>query len=751
MFGKTRIPRHCLLERPRSRRPWGMWLTMTMGLVVLTVLAIGLAEASERHPSSYSTGDVDSGRMTLRIISEQSQPAEVDAPLLDTQVKMTINGMVASVTYVQTFHNPSNTWIEGRYLFPLPETAAIHAMTMRIGERLIVGDIKEKQAARDIYQKAKQAGQRTSLIEQQRPNMFTQRVANIGPGESIEVALSYRQTVGYQHGRFQLRLPLTITPRYIPGRTLTTATTDPLITGDGKIPSRQSDTLGWGWSYNTDQVADADQITPPMISSKGHRNGDPRNPVSLDIDLDAGMPLANIDSPYHNIVIAKQGQRHHITLSQGREPMDRDFVLSWQPVARQTPKAALFRENVAGEEYLLLMVMPPAARSTEVLPREVTYIVDTSGSMAGTSIEQAKASLQLALSNLSDRDRFNIVAFNSGFHQYAPQSQPASAQLLQSARHYVTGLQAGGGTEMFAPLQAVLNTPASPGYLKQVIFITDGSVGNERALFQLIEQHLGSARLFMVGIGSAPNSFFMRKSAQFGRGSFTHIGDLGEVSEKMSNLFRQLEAPVLRDIQLQWPDAVQAEVYPGRLPDLYHGQPLLLKAKVNKIASGNLTLSGQTPTGVWQQSLALQPMAAPFSSASASASGIASLWARDKIAALMDQLHTGTAEAEIKPQVLEIALAHKLMSRFSSFVAVEQTPARPSDSALTSTAVANLLAKGQQPAAFPQAIQSSHTALAYPQTSLGINSLLLKGCCWLLLALLLAWRLKAVSRMKAVA
>ncbi|MBU3069383.1 marine proteobacterial sortase target protein [Aestuariicella sp. G3-2] len=733
----------------RSRLP--IWISALW--CVFCLAGFQPASANLTPIESTTTEQTNSGQMEFR-----GDGGEVlGAPLLSTRVQLTITGMIATTTYVQTFHNTSDTWVEGRYVFPLPETAAVNGMTMRIGDRLIKGEIKEKQAAKRMYQQAKQSGKRASLVEQQRPNVFSQTVANIAPHEKIEVTLSYRQTVDFNHGRFSLRLPLTITPRYIPG--VVSTPTD----GAPEETTLSLDTQGWGWAKPTDQVPDADKITPPMTTSKTTDEGAIRNPVSIEIDLNAGLPLARIDSPYHDIVIQKNGTEHQISLSAGQAPMDRDFVLAWQSVQQKTPQAALFTEQVISDEggnsdYLLLMLLPPQTphhsksgplHAPEQLAREVQFIIDTSGSMGGTSIEQAKASLQLALSTLSSQDRFNIVEFNTSFQHFSPTSEPATADNIRKAQAFVQNLEAGGGTEMYAPLNAVLSQTTDETYLKQIVFITDGSVGNESALFHLIETRLDHARLFMVGIGSAPNSYFMRKSAQFGRGTFTHIGDLREVSEKMSTLFEQLESPVLRDIHIEWPEGLSVEAYPRKHPDLYRGQPLLLKAKADTDTpnglQGEVKLSGKMISHQWSQSITLPTKQSHTDKRSAK--GIASLWARDKISDLLDQKHAGISEADIKPQVLKVALAHQLMSPYTSFVAVDQIIARPENGTLKQQEVPNLLAKGQKPSRHSLSAQAKTKTLnthiqrtsahSYPQTALGLNGILLMASVCLLMALLL--------------
>ncbi|WP_460853336.1 hypothetical protein [Pseudomaricurvus hydrocarbonicus] len=371
-------------------------------------------------------------------------------------------------------------------------------------------------------------------------------------------------------------------------------------------------------------------------------------------------------------------------------------------------------------------------------------------------MEQAKASLQLALTTLSPHDRYNIIAFNSDYRSYSTHPQPATGTNLRGAQAFVDRLHAHGGTEMYTPLDAVLSEPAAEGFLKQVVFITDGSVGNEGALFQLIEQKLHQARLFTVGIGSAPNSFFMRKSAQFGRGTFTHVGNLAEVSEKMSALFRQLQTPRLQDIQVSWPDGFSAEAYPTRSPDLYHGQPLLIKAKLThrqsaqgavkhsrSASDGSITVSGLSASGPWSRTLSVPALKErPTDHQNPAGKGVGSLWGRAKISALMDQKHTGVPEADIKPQVLEVALTHQLLSAYTSFIARDKTPARPPETTLKATSVPNLVAKGQTP--MPHTLLSTqphspaqYSPHSYPQTALGLNGLLWMGTLSALLALLL--------------
>ena len=353
-------------------------------------------------------------------------------------------------------------------------------------------------------------------MEQERPNIFTTSVANIGPAETVVVEIEYQQVVSYNQGEFSLRFPMVVGPRYIPGK----------LRIDGFA--------GSGWSPNTDQVEDAARITPP-VTVPGTKK---INPVSISIDLDPGFRLDQVASPYHAITTENHSGTHYrIRLTTGEVPAHRDFVLNWRPAAGTGPRAALFKETFNAHDYALIMRLPPATGSAAIIHRELVFVVDTSGSMGGASIRQAKAALSLALSRLRDGDNFNIIQFNSYTAQLFPYPRPVSPATIQTAQYYVQSLQASGGTEMAPAILAALKDPPDNNMLRQIVFLTDGSVGNENELFRIIQSNLGDNRLFTVGIGSAPNSHFMARAADFGRGTHTYIGRIDEVQENMTELF----------------------------------------------------------------------------------------------------------------------------------------------------------------------------------------------------------------------
>ena len=695
--------------------------------ILLLLLISVLIFSPDSMSNSHNLLEPGSGDMEF-VSLEGDKPIKLSGLHIESQAKMNISGMVAVVELTQTFKNPSDQWVEGRYVFPLPEDSAVNAMEMIIGDRRIKGIIKEKQEAKKIYTEAKAAGKKTSLLQQHRPNLFSQKVANIGPQEQITVTLRYSQTVAYEKGLFSLRFPMTLTPRYIPGSTIKQENLD--TSSEDKQAQSNNLTVsdkGWGWAEPITAVKDAHLITPPIVKNNA-RGITQKNPINIDIILDSGLPLATINSAYHDITIKKQENKHVISLAEGSVSMDRDFDLSWQPIEQATPQAAIFNETINGDDYSLIMLMPPYASnenskaSARIIPKETIFIIDTSGSMGGTSITQARAGLEFALRQLDPNDRFNIIEFNSSYSLFSQQPIFATKANINKGIRFVRGLQAGGGTEILPALNEAFHQKNEETHLKQVIFITDGSVGNEEQLFHSINKNLGNTRLFTVGIGSAPNSFFMRKAAEMGRGSFTYIGDINEVNEKMAGLFTKITQPTMRDISIKTdppsPNSQEIlDIFPKRIPDLYHGEPIIVAIRKD-YELPKLTIKGIYQKNPWEQSLTL--------SNGKHNPGIGTLWARYKIESLLDEKRSGVSEDTIKPKVISVALTHQLMSPYTSFVAVEEKISRPTDKALKQSAIPNLLAKGQQ-------LQN----INYPQTATPLWLNILIGLIAVLLILII--------------
>jgi Ca-activated chloride channel family protein len=407
----------------------------------------------------------------------------VAAPTVATEINMRVGGMVARVEVRQTFHNPSQSWLEGVYAFPLPENAAVDGMRIAFGDKVIDAVIAEKAAARQTYDKARKEGRKAALVEQQRPNLFTNDVANIGPGESITVTLRYQQTLRYDQGRFRLRFPMVAGPRYTPARQT--------VSSAGKD----------GWSRAAEIAADAERISSPVLRPEEG----PVNPVALRIALDAGFPLAELHSPYHTIAGTDwRDGTATITLDAGAVPADRDFELVWKPDTGAAPVAGVFRETVDGKDHVLIMVLPPHRGRVTVapIPRDLIFVLDRSGSMGGTSIIQAREATKAALARLRTTDRFEIIRFSSGHDALFGAVRHATPAHISRANAFVSATTANGGTQMLAPLRRALDGRAERGRLRQIVFLTDGGVSNESRLLAEIDSRLGRSRLFTVGIGS---------------------------------------------------------------------------------------------------------------------------------------------------------------------------------------------------------------------------------------------------------
>lgn len=639
------------------------------------------------------------------------------APEAATEVRMGIGGMVARVDVVQYFHNPYDEWQEGVYVFPLPEDAAVDRVRLRIGDRVIVGEIKARQEAAEVYQTARAAGSRAALVEQERPNVFTASVANIGPGDVVAVEIGLQQKVRFADGAFRLRLPLVVGPRFVADRPT-------VAVGVSTAPAAPI----------TPAVPDADRVTPPVRSAEDGVG----NPVKMLIRLDPGFDVETITSPTHAIrTTSRTADGYTIVLDGDTAYADRDFELVWTPKAQAVPAAGLFAEQRDDGAYALVMLTPPvwgAAAEAGRAPREVVFVIDTSGSMHGASLDQAKRALALALPRLDARDRFNIIRFSDRTSALFTAPQSADAETVHLALAYVASLASEGGTEMVPAFARALDGRIDAGRLRQVVFLTDGAVANEKELFSLVRDRLGDSRLFTVGIGSAPNGYFMRETARLGRGTFTYIGNVEEVRQRMEALFTKLEKPAVTDLVLDLPG--EGEVFPRRLPDLYHGEPLAVSMRLDRLG-GVLALSGRRAGKSWRTTLDLAT-ARPLE-------GVAKVWARDKMRDLQDATHTGVEAAVIRSVVTRLAVAHQLMSPYTSLVAVDRTPARPADAALHRREVATNLpagwtrtkVAGEIPAAFEAGLQPASFNL--PATATAAELKMLIGMTLLLFAAFAFW------------
>jgi len=654
-------------KRLRLAEGVSLWLAMLLMLFVHPLYAEANQMAMDQPGQLY-------------LIDGQSQWQQ-PALILTSDFKVQVSGLLAQTSLTREFRNTSDRWQEGIFVFPLPEKATVYGLTMTVGDRRVVGRIEPKAKARQTYETAKAAGQHAATVEQQRPNLFTSRVANIPPGETVRVEIRYQQVVDYRHGEFELRLPTTLTPRYIPGEV---------------VPETSSQWQS-GWALPTNQVPDAHEISPftvrpEDVDDQSHR-------ARIELDIESGFELAEVTSPSHSLQTEIDGSRVRVKPEGDVVLMDRDVIVRWRPMTGREPSAAVFHQQWQGEDFLMAMVLPPETVGP-VLRRELMFVIDTSGSMAGESIIQARSALLRGLDTLRPGDYFNIIQFNSQAQSLFARPVPAEGHYLARAQHYVQGLQANGGTEMAGALSLAMAMDPAPaeGLVQQMVFITDGAVGNESALFGQIRRGLNDRRLFTVGIGTAPNIHFLREAARWGRGEYTAIHSSGEVNRALEGLFAAMEAPVLTDLAVRWPSQGQnLAPVPAKPGDLFRGNPLVQVVR-GLPADGELKVSGQLPGGrSWSTRLNLGNAAA--------ATGLNRQWARGRIDELMDAASL-RGESPDEPGIIDLSVRHEVMSPYTSFVAVEEQPSRPESEQLESEQLPTLLPSGSQSG-----------MLRYPQTA----------------------------------
>ncbi|MCC2607252.1 VIT domain-containing protein [Planctobacterium marinum] len=636
-------------EASQSERRQTQWeLSVINGLLVFK------QETTTDTGADIKPGSEDAAKQQNRTAEQQNEPMVLVSQ--HSQYNTVVSGMVARSTLVQRFKNPGEDWLQGRYQFPLPEDAAVDSLTMRIGQREIKGVIKEKRAAQAAFKQAQQNGQRASLVSQQRPNLFTTQLANIGPFEDIEIEIQFQQKVRIVDGEFRLRLPTTFIPRF------------------GSDSEHES-------------------VFAP-------RN---RPDIDIRLTLDAQAELAYLNSPHFPIRTEQSGgYRYAINLAQA-SIADRDFELLWR-YQNQQPTVLHYREALPDGEYGLLMLLPGQESARMPLSREITLVVDTSSSMGGQAIEQAKKALLLAIDELTELDAFNIIEFNSAATSLWGSPRAVNATSKQAAKDFVTRLKADGGTNIYEAIDLALLTQHATQALQQIVFITDGAIGYENSILTEIQSRLGETRLFTVGIGAAPNSYFMVQAAQAGRGTYTYISSPQQIEQRMRELLKKLAQPALTDINLQ--SDVAMAFYPERIPDLYYGEPIVI-AYQSPTAVTDVHFTGVLGEAAWQQTLTLDYLP--------DRPGVAKYWAQQKIQDLLAKqrfmaFDASSDTAPYQQKILQVALQHNLVSPYTSLIAVD-------------------LAENGRPNNTPLLAQMPSTALDSPRRFMLAGILLLMGLC----------------------
>jgi Ca-activated chloride channel family protein len=583
----------------------------------------------------------------LTSLDAQGKP-QAACPLKHTSVAAEISGFLARVTVTQEFHNPFKDKIEAVYTFPLPQNAAVDDMTMLVGSRTVKGKIKRREEARAIYDAARASGRVASLLDQERPNIFTQSVANIMPGEQVKITISYVETLKYEAGVYEFVFPMVVGPRYIPGQ-----------------PAGKQ---GGGWAPDTDRVPDASRITPP-VTPPGTRAG---HDISLEVTLDAGVPIDTVTSASHEVTVERPNLRSAaVRLRDQAVIPNKDFTLRYDVAGAKIADAALAHSGARGGFFTLILQPPERPAAAEITPKELVFVLDTSGSMSGFPIEKAKETMRLALANLNPMDTFNLITFAGQTQILFPEPVAATRENLETAQKFLAGRSGGGGTEMMTAIRAALDSSDGQDHIRVVCFMTDGYVGNDMEIIAEVQKHQ-NARVFSFGIGGSVNRFLLDKMAELGRGEVEYVPLNGDGSAAAKRFHERVRNPLLTGISIDWGGLPVSEVYPKRIPDLFGAKPVIVHGRYAGSGRGVVRLHGRTAGGEFTREIHVSlPAVEPHHDV------LASLWARTRIDDLMAQdylgIQRGSAKPDVKEAVTQLGLDFRLMTQFTSFVAVEET------------------------------------------------------------------------------
>jgi len=579
-------------------------------------------------------------------LDSNGKPAAL-CPLRHTSVKAEITGFLARVTLTQEFGNPSQEKIEAVYTFPLPQRAAVDDMTLTVGDRVVKGKIKRREEARAIYEAARAAGHVAALLDQERPNIFTQSVANIMPGDGVKITISYVETLPYVDGSYEFVFPMVVGPRYIPG----------------EPAGRQ----GGGWAPDTNRVPDASRITPP-VAKPGTRAG---HDISIQVSLDAGLAIDGLRSATHEVEIERPGaNRALLRLKDAAVIPNKDFILRYDVAGRKIGDAVLAHRAARGGYFTLILQPPERVNVTDITPKELVFVLDTSGSMSGFPIEKAKETMRLALAGLNPQDAFNLITFSGDTRILFPEPVEASPENLRRAQEFLASRAGGGGTEMMKAVRAALNASDSQSHVRVVCFMTDGYVGNDMEIISEIQKH-PNARVFSFGIGSSVNRFLLDKMAEQGRGEVEYVGLQDDGSAAARRFHERVRNPLLTDITVDWGGLAVTDVYPKRIPDLFGAKPVILTGRYERPGRGVVRLRGEMAGRSVTREI---PVTLPLVESQHDV--LATLWARARVDDLMGQdylgIQRGTAGADTREAITQLGLDYRLMTQFTSFVAVEE-------------------------------------------------------------------------------
>ena len=564
---------------------------------------------------------------------EGGDPAVDRLPLKDTRVDIAIAGVIADVTVRQIYENRGTRPIHARYVFPASTRAAVYGMTMTVGNVRTVARIREREQASREFEAAKKEGKSASLLEQSRPNVFTMKVANVLPGDTISVELKYTELLVPTEGVYEFVYPTVVGPRYSEKRAGQASLGDEFV----KVP------------YT-------------------HQGEPPRSEFSLAGVVSTGVPVRELASPSHQVVVRSTAPgRAEVALSDSeRASGNRDFILRYGLAGEEISSGLLLFQG-QDENFFLLMSQPPqVVQRDEAPPREYIFVADVSGSMYGFPLDTARKLIGDLAAVLRPADTFNVIVFADGTETLAPTSVPASPANLTRALQFIGRKSGGGGTRLLAALQRAVAIPRQSDVSRSVVLITDGYIEAEADVFEYVRAHVDEVNFFAFGIGSAVNRFLIEGVARAGLGEPFIVTRPSEATEAATRLRRYIDTPVLTGIDVRMVGFDAYDVEPAKVPDLLASRPIVVFGKWRGDASGSIEISGTTGRGAYRRAMAVSSADADPTHAA-----LRHLWARTRIAELSDFGPRVPSEARIG-EITSLGLTYSLLTRYTSFVAVQE-------------------------------------------------------------------------------
>jgi len=566
---------------------------------------------------------------------EGTNPGTESFPLKSTQVTANISGVIADVTVTQVYENHGDVPIHAKYVFPGSTRSAVHGMRIRVGDQAVVARIQERQKAAQEFEAAKAAGKSASLLEQQRPNVFSMAVANILPGNRVEVELTYSEMLVPEEGIYQFVYPTVVGPRY--SNTPESAASEP-------VTWIQTPYLHQG------------QATPALLS--------------VHVNVSTGVPLADLRSPSHQVGIDReQPSVAHVTLD--NDGGDRDFILDYQLSGKEIQSGLLVYEG-AQENFFLLTVQPPERiAAQDIPPREYIFVLDVSGSMHGFPLDTAKQVIKNLIGRLKPSDTFNVVLFSGGSRVLSPQSLIANSQNVARALSLIDSTNAGGGTELEAALRKAIQLPRSDFVSRSIVVVTDGYIAEERGVFTLIHESLNTTNFFAFGIGTSVNRYLIEGIARAGQGEPFVVLRPEEADAAGDRFRRYIESPVLTNVKISFRGFDAYDVEPETQPDLFGERPVVLLGKWRGAGAGQIEVTGRTANGTFARTFDVTDHATRPEHAA-----LPQLWARNRIARL-SEFNFGREDDEAVRAITTLGLTYSLLTAHTSFIAVLEEVRNP--------------------------------------------------------------------------